>query len=234
MHPWASIRNGATMLWLMAACSASDTHPPELGPCDGSCGVPPVGAGGTSGTPGDAAAASSCSTTPNDAQCLQCLGAHCCSMLEACLGNADCQNLLSCEDARLSACEANFPGGVIILNNLTPCETSRCPVCSQSGTGDPCVHGETACNVGLSCAGLWCSKTCLRASDCLGLGAGGGNTQGQPNACVHSQSSGDICFPGCTTDSDCESFPGTFCLSFTSVDALPVAICASSRDAGTD
>ncbi len=238
-HPWPSIGYVATCLLLAAACSASDTHPPELGACDSNCSVAPVGAGGTSGGAGDAAVAANCSTTTNDSQCLQCLGSNCCTMLNACLGNPDCQNLLSCENACtdsacLSMCKADFPNGVLILDNLTPCETSRCPVCSQSGTGDPCVPGETTCNVGLSCVGLWCSKTCLHASDCVGLGASGGDSRGQTNSCVHSSSSGDICFPGCTTDADCEPFPGTFCLSFTSVDALPATICASSRDAGTD
>ncbi len=225
----------ATGLLIATACSASAPHPPELSECHDGCSTPIVGAGGTSG--GDDASAG-CATTANDSQCLQCLGAHCCGLLEACIDSVDCQNLSSCTSACttaacLSACDGSFPKGVTLLDALAPCETSECPVCSEAGVGDPCSAQEDACTTGLSCAGLWCTKTCLHASDCSGLGAAGGNAFGQVNACMHSATSGAICFPGCTSDSDCSAFPGTYCLSTTSADGLSVTVCANSPDAGT-
>lgn len=188
----------------------------------------------------------SCSTSTDDGQCIQCLGAHCCTALEACapsnsatLAATDCQNLSSCENACtnsscLSSCENSFPAGVAPLIALSSCETSDCPVCSELGVGDPCVAQGTACLAGLSCSALWCTKACLHASDCEGLGAAGGNALGFANACIRTTSNGNQCSPGCAADSNCESFPGTYCLATTSVDGLSVSVCVSPPDAGGD
>jgi hypothetical protein len=159
--------------------------------------------------------------------------------LEACPVGSNCQNLSSCENACTTsacvpACQNSFLAGVAPLNALSSCEISDCPVCSELGVGDPCMVQGTQCLAELFCGALWCTKTCLQASDCLGLGAGGGNALGLANECIRSASNGNLCSPGCATDSDCQSFPGTYCLATTSVDGLSVAVCANSPDAGTD
>jgi hypothetical protein len=232
----------AALAWLavLASCSASDPHPADLGGCMASSSGPACSGGvvgGSSGSPD--AGVGACSTSAADSQCTQCAGASCCSQLQACTADTDCENLLSCEQgcggtsACVSGCQQESPNGVTLLANLTTCLDAHCPVCNQLGTGDSCISG-VACNAGLSCNGLWCTKPCARASDCLGLGGEGGNALGFPNECVLTATNGDACVPGCASDGDCESFPGTFCFAQQSVDGLSVSVCSSIPDAGRD
>jgi hypothetical protein len=233
----------APLAWLIfSACAETPSNPPYLGPCESdgaSCGAGVVGGG--AGTPEDSgASSSSCPINAADAQCAQCAEASCCASLDACTASTDCQNLLRCEQscagaaACASDCEGQAPNGVALLNELTSCLDVKCPVCSESGIGDPCVAQGNACNPGLSCGGLWCTKACVRSTDCAGLGAGGGNELGFPNACVATASAGGQCRPGCQTDSDCALFQGSFCLATTSSEGVSVQTCASPLDAGAD
>jgi hypothetical protein len=230
------------LAWLavFASCSASDPRPPDLGDCKSSGPACSGGVVGGSGSTGDSGVGvGACATTAADSQCTQCGGASCCAQDQACSADTDCVNLLSCEQgcggtsACISGCQQQSPNGVTLLANLTTCLDADCPVCSQLGTGDSCISG-VACNAGLSCNGLWCTKPCARASDCLGLGGEGGNVLGFPNECILTASAGDSCVPGCASDADCESFPGTFCFAQQSVDGLSVSVCSSIPDAGRE
>jgi hypothetical protein len=223
----------------VVACSSSNSHPPALDDCisDAAPCSPPVVVGGSVSENDDGS--SGCMVNPMDSLCAQCANASCCAQLGACYASADCQNLMNCElncgnNACTNGCQQQFPHSVTSLDALTLCVTIKCSVCNQSGVGDPCVAQAGACNPGLSCGGLWCTRTCAGASDCTGLGPNGGNELGRENECVRSAANGDMCFAGCMTDSDCAAFPGTYCLSTTSADGLSIMICASSPDGGMD
>jgi hypothetical protein len=231
------------LAWLVVgACSASPDRPPELGKCefeDASCPATTAGGGAQGGEEGDANTA--CSVNPADSQCAQCQEASCCPSLNACSESMDCQNLVDCEEACTGAgncipgyCESKSPNGVSPLATLTACIQANCAVCSQLGVGDPCNPFAPACNPGLVCNGLWCTKACVRSTDCGGLGAGGGNQLGLPNACIVTSTAGEECQPGCTQDADCSTFPGAFCFATTSSDGLSVRVCVSPPDAGAD
>ncbi len=229
--------------WLVvAACSVSPARPPELGRCefgDASCPVSVV-SGGTQGGEEAGASPSACQVNAGDSQCTQCADSKCCPSFQACGESADCQNLLSCEQACTGAlscagdCESQSPKGVTLLETLTTCIQAKCPVCGQLGIGDPCSPFGVSCNPGLVCSGLWCTKACARSTDCAGLGAGGGNALGFPNACIVTSAAGEECEPGCTQDSDCSAFPGSFCFATTSSEGASVRVCVPPPDAGSE
>ncbi|HTB73298.1 MAG TPA: hypothetical protein VK762_08630 [Polyangiaceae bacterium] len=235
----------AALTWVvLAACTVTPSTPPDLGSCDADggapCGAGAVGGGGTSGGGDGGTSSSTCSVSAGDSQCDQCASSSCCPSFAACTQSADCENLLRCEQSCAGAagcttnCQSQSPNGVGLLNTLTACIDVRCPVCSQFGVGDPCVAQASTCNPGLSCSGLWCTKACTRSTDCEGLGAGGGNALGLPNACMLTTAAGRQCVPGCQTDADCTSFPGSFCFATTSADGLSVQVCTPPPDAGAD
>jgi hypothetical protein len=182
-----------------------------------------------------AAGSSVCTSQSTDALCLQCASARCCGPLDACGANTTCQNLAMCETSPTcigsatctSQCEHDYAGAVTQYGELTSCLALDCPVCSELGAGDPCAPQGISCNQGLTCTGLWCTKLCSDAADCVGLGADGANTLGLLNACIGS-TNGNLCAPGCATDADCAAFPSTYCVATTSVDRLAVRICATS------
>ncbi len=231
------------LAWVVfSACSASPAHPPELGVCEvNDAGCPAATVSGASGGAEDGGSSSSaCSVAAGDAQCTQCADANCCTTFGACMENTDCWNLLNCEQSCSGAagcvgsCVAQSADGVTLLDQFTSCLETRCPVCSQLGTGDPCSSAGVACNPGLSCSGLWCTKACVHSTDCVGLGAGGGNALGLQNACIATPTAGEECFPGCASDSDCSAIPGAFCFATTSSDGLSVRVCTAPLDAGAD
>ncbi|MGA3120339.1 MAG: hypothetical protein ABSF69_06160 [Polyangiaceae bacterium] len=227
----------ATMSMALASgCSSTQTNLPLIGNCDAHCSLP-IASVGISPVQSSEAGSGVCPVDTTDSLCLQCLSADCCRTLNACESTAECQNLVNCEGACTNTactagCEQAFPNGAIALDALNTCETAECPVCSQLGVGDSCDDSGSTCNAGLSCTGLWCTEPCSLMSDCVGLGAAGGNVLGQPNACIPGVSGSDTCVPGCTTDSDCQSFPATYCLSTTSVAGSSVMVCTSPPDAG--
>ncbi len=205
----------ACLLGMLAGCSSGTSHPPGLGDCvataEGACATPITG-GGSASSDNDAAT-TNCAVDPNGSQCDQCANAGCCTPLAACVASANCLNLLSCENscnssACITACSAQFPGGAGALAALASCEVDKCVVCSELGVGDPCSPQDNACVAGLLCLAGWCTKACSTDADCVGLGAGGGNGIGQPNACIQTTTSGRICYPGCGSDTDCAAFSG--------------------------
>ncbi len=127
----------------------------------------------------------------------------------------------------MSQCEQQYGSGVFLYGNLTSCLTLNCAVCTELGAGDPCAPHGPACNTGLTCSGLWCTRACGGSSDCAGLGPGGGNALGPANACIRS-AAGGTCAPGCATDADCVAFPGTYCFATIASDGLSVQVCVSS------
>jgi hypothetical protein len=223
----------------VAACSPSQDHPPDLGDCtstDGSaCANPVTG----TGSGGSEAGTSACAVDAGGGQCAQCLSASCCTPIAACEANTSCANLVSCEDgcnsaaACVSACQTQYPAGISPLQAITDCETLRCPICAQSGVGDPCSPGYGPCVAGLTCNGLWCTRACARSSDCAGIGNGGASVLGFPNVCT-STASGDGCVPECSSTVDCADFPATFCKATTTLEGSAVSVCAALPDASTD
>jgi len=225
----------------IVACSSNDARPPPSGDCvvvDGSTCTTSVIGGGSSGGEGGADGGG-CSVTAGDSQCGQCATTSCCSELEGCHSSADCTNLLSCENtcsggsACLMACEHQFPAGVSSLQLVSSCLARDCPICAESGVGDPCGPQFNPCETGLTCNGLWCTRSCVRAADCAGIGGGGTNTLGFANACM-ATSHGDLCTPGCAGAAGaCVDFPGTYCFATTAADGSNVSVCAALPDAST-
>jgi hypothetical protein len=107
-----------------------------------------------------------------------------------------------------------------------------CTVCGESGIGDPCAGSNTGCAPGLNCIDGWCSIACTATTSCAGFGPNGGNALGLTNACITIPTVGDVCTPGCSTDSDCANFSGAFCLATTAVGGAAVQICSRPADAG--
>jgi len=175
---------------------------------------------------------------PSTSQCQQCTVSHCCGDLETCEQSTTCENLLGCvahcsTQSCVTGCEQTYLSVSAIYMRLTACMALHCAVCSEEGVGDPCSAAPTACVSGTSCSGLWCTRTCTKASDCAGIGPGGGNFTGNPSACRH-YGAYNYCYPGCSGDGDCSTFPGTYCITTTDLTGASVQVCASSPDAGTD
>jgi hypothetical protein len=222
------------VLAAIVACSTS-SQPPAEGDCvatdAGRC--TPIVVGGSSSSGGDGSA--SCSVSAGDSQCDVCATDSCCTELEQCSALAACQNLLDCEDdcsgsaSCITACENQFPTGVSTLQVLSSCVTARCTVCAESGTGDPCGAAYPPCGSGLTCNGLWCTKACVHSTDCAGLGAGGDSSLGTANVCLVT-TGGDQCVPSCASGA-CTDFPGTYCLTTTSVENAAVSVCSPLPEA---
>ncbi len=53
--------------------------------------------------------------------------------------------------------------------------------------------------------GGWCATTCTSSTSATC----GSNSSGEPNYCVENAANAFICFPGCTTDNDCDSLQRT-------------------------
>jgi hypothetical protein len=76
--------------------------------------------------------------------------------------------------------------------------------CFDGVIGDPCLS-DTDCKDGVCNAAGWCAKACNHDFDC------GKNSLKQQNHCMETQAGGGVCFPWCTTNAQCASFPGTVC-----------------------
>ncbi len=229
---------------VVGACSSATSLPPAIPDCVASdsavCSVPGVTVGSAAGEGGAGGTTGACGVNSADSQCTQCANASCCASLTTCFASSDCQNLLSCQEscgglaACASACLREFPSAGAVFDELQSCLATKCPVCSEAGIGDPCIPGETACIAGLTCVDSWCTRACTSDANCTGLGPEGGNAAGSQNACIVSRSNGDICFPGCVSNTDCSSFPGTYCFATTSAGAASVLVCTNLPDASTD
>jgi hypothetical protein len=224
------------------ACSKGPSLPAELGNCvpgdEAGCTVAPGGGGGGSSGGADSGSdGGACSADPSTSQCDRCAATRCCSTFDACASATACQELATCvfncpTSGCVASCKQQFPGGVVAYQALSSCVSLQCPVCAESGVGDPCFGGQ--CVPGLSCGGLWCTKPCVSSSDCAGIGPNGGNVaSGEPNVCVPT-SNGNQCAPGCSTNVQCVDFPGTYCHSTLSTDGGTVQVCAGFADASSD
>jgi hypothetical protein len=238
-----SVALAAATLMALGGCSA-EANPPQLSDCtavgDASCSDPhvvggAVGGENDSGLDDTGSVAAGCNAGPFASQCDVCANANCCMQLSTCAAPTVCSYLLSCVDGCVdstcvSACEAHYPTGVTMFNDLDACENLKCPICNESGIGDPCAPGNPACVAGLTCNGLWCTRSCNVATNCAGVGPAGGNFIGEPGVCVATIGA-PSCAPGCTTTNDCVNFPSTNCLSTMSVDGTTTLVC-SIVDAG--
>jgi hypothetical protein len=74
-----------------------------------------------------------------------------------------------------------------------------------SAIGDPCAN-NSACGSDVCDVGGWCTGSCTSDATC------GTNSAGEPGRCVDNGAE-YICFPGCTTNTDCAAYPGTTCQS---------------------
>jgi hypothetical protein len=234
---------GLTGAFLVLVACSSAALPPSLPDCVATdaavCSVSTVTAGGP---PGEGGTEGTCAVNSGDSQCTQCANANCCTFLTTCFESSDpdCKNLFSCEEiceglaSCASDCLHQYPTAETTFDELESCVAAKCPVCNEAGVGDPCIPGETACIAGLTCVDSWCTKACTDEANCVGLGPEGGNAVGAQNACIATGSSGIICFPGCVTNADCSSFPGTYCFMTTSADGASVLVCTNLPDAGTD
>jgi hypothetical protein len=238
MRPGVLLAGSAAMLTAVVACSTT-AHPPPAEECIPSAEVPcttRIIGGGSSG--GGDGSAGSCTVNAGDSQCDQCAETSCCAELQKCAGLEACANLESCEDdcndvgACLSACQQQYPTGVSTLRDLDACVTDKCVVCDESGVGDPCGSIYAPCEVGLGCNGSWCTKGCVRSTDCAGLGAGGTSSLGVPNVCMTTPN-GDVCTPSCGAGGICSDFASTFCLATTAADGTAVSVCSFLPEAST-
>ena len=230
---------GVAIAAAAVACTSMQLPPPIPDcPPDSGCSEPITGAGGGGGDGGTEAAAS-CGGTVADSQCDQCAFGNCCTQISDCLGTTDCSNLFSCiEECSgsppcVSGCEGKaLSSSVAAYDAINTCIDAKCPVCAESGIGDPCSGSYPPCTSNLTCNGLWCTEPCAPTTVCSGLGPNGGNVGGTPNVCVFAQGAGDTCAPECATDNDCAVFPGTYCMSTTAVDGSAVQVCTVLPDGG--
>jgi hypothetical protein len=234
---------GLVILVIFPACSSSSSRPPLLPDCqanDAGCSTQ-IGVGGGD----DSGSAASCDQMDlsGSSQCTQCAGLQCCSQLTTCLGgeDPDCASLYNCEEAcgGLASCVASncgkYTSALATFNELETCLLGKCAACSESGIGDPCAGSANGCAAGLTCLYGWCTEDCTASSTCAGLGPNGTNALGLANACLTIVGTGDVCVPGCatdSTDSDCASFAGTLCLPTTAVGGATVQVCSRIADAG--
>lgn len=221
---------------VLLGCAPVESLPPSLS-CDAGCG--PLAPTGAIVSAGDAGAGV-CAPASGDSTCVQCAKASCCGEFTICAASTDCTSLSACEancndSACVSGCEQDFPSGVAPLQQLDSCLGTECRSCTELGVGDSCAASRGTCETGLTCNGLWCSKSCTTSTNCAGLGPSGGNSLGEQSACVGTATNGNVCFPGCAlSTSDCTPFPGTSCFSTMSVDGVTVAVCESVLDASAD
>lgn len=236
------------MLVFLEGCS-SESFPPEIGGCvptDAAGCISAVGGGvstggGVGGGDGSVEEMESgvgvCNAGSSASRCDVCAYASCCAQLMTCEDSGQCHGLLNCvmgcaSSACIDGCNQAYPESVTSsLDTFESCVTLKCPICSESGVGDPCGPGGNACVAGLACNGLWCTKGCVQTSDCIGIGPNGGNFTGYPSACIAS-TQGDLCTPGCGTTADCSDLPNSLCLSTMSLDRLAVSICSTVPDGG--
>jgi hypothetical protein len=64
------------------------------------------------------------------------------------------------------------------------------------------------------------------------MSLGGKNLFGQSNYCLLNANNSNTCFPGCSTNADCQAFAGTDCETANTVENTSVTICTLPADAG--
>ena len=180
-------------------------------------------------------APSACADLVGESTCATCVANSCCDSYNACENDNACVALLDCATGD-SSCINDNQSGQAHANALNDCLTNQCPICSEAGIGDPCGTGGVTCATGLTCTGLWCTKSCAGDSDCAGIYMNGENASGGENRCAINGENAAVCFPGCATTADCGSNTGTTCLEYTASVTGTTDVCAtsSSTDGGFD
>jgi hypothetical protein len=188
-----------------------------------------VGEGGAPHPDGGRVDADVCSNAMNPTPCTTCLSTKCCNVFSACQASAACVALSDCATGDTS-CEKDNTGGADDLKVLTACAERDCVICSESGIGDPCGSSGATCGPGLTCTGLWCTKSCAGDPDCAGAFQSGENGSGGQNRCALNAENAAVCFPGCATVSDCSAFPGTSCAEATAPDGDATNVCSATDE----
>jgi hypothetical protein len=235
---------GALAAVLLAfACSSSSSRPPAES-CQGNCGGGGGGGGGGAGSSsggfdsgGGEDVSFNCGVPSNASQCTLCLATRCCTQLNGCTSDINCNNLGVCVtrcgggSTCINTCEQAYPTGTSLYEALSSC-SQACAACTESGSGDPCGGlSSYPCAANLSCNSLWCTRACTQDSDCTGLGENGGNYLGNPNVCIRTGGGLLACAPSCTSPGDCTAFSGTICAVATDASGSMVSSCGSVTDA---
>jgi hypothetical protein len=180
-----------------------------------------------------ASSSPTCSPPSGASACHQCTASSCCAPSTACDADAECTALVACE-ARCTAstcitdCETTHAGGVSLFRAYFDCLSGSCPICAQSGVGDPCTTDASNCAPGLTCNGLYCTRGCVGDSDCAGAFDDGLNGSGGANVCAINGQKAAVCFPGCSSSKDCATYDGTTCVSDTASVSGSVQVCATT------
>jgi hypothetical protein len=211
----------------------------ELVVSDGSYKV--SSASGSSASSGSKSPSSGSTGGPG-AGCTTCEQAFCSAPWSACQANPACVSFAQCEASCTTQscnCEQSFPNGASLWLALNTCATtncgpSTCGPCPTMGVGDPCTS-DFDCTGAATCS-AWCTQECTTSSDCSGLDVSGENLFGQNVYCILNGDNVDSCFPGCSTNADCQGFAGTDCESANAVDnpSANISICTLPADAGTN
>jgi hypothetical protein len=190
----------------------------------------------SSGTVSSGSASSGAALGPSP-ECISCEQGSCSGQWTACQANPACVSFEECEancGTQACTCEHDFPNGAALWLALNTCATSNCVPCPFMGVGDPCMQDGDCTDI--STCSLWCTEECMVSSDCAGLDFNGENLFGQNTYCILNGDNVDSCFPGCTTNADCQAFPGTDCETANAVDnpTANISICTLPADAGTN
>jgi len=146
-----------------------------------------------------------CSTTCSSSADTSC-GSNTAGVANQCVENGN--KTFSCFPGCSSGNDCAPYAGAFCL----PIAGGAAAVCAVSGgqVGDPCSTDSDCTQAGATCAGSWCSQPCSSPTDATC----GTNSEGNTNYCVQDSTTQKyLCFPGCTTDTDCTPYQGATCFS---------------------
>jgi hypothetical protein len=145
----------------------------------------------------------------------------------ACLPDADgldvcfptCSTQAQCQ--ALSPTATCDPGATVENTTLGVCFLGS----GDGKIGDKCASNAD-CTSG-ECAGSWCTEVCTSSAGC------GSNTARTPNECVLSADGLDLCFPGCSTQAQCQALSLTAtCVPGTTVENTTMGLCVVGTGTG--
>ncbi len=156
----------------------------------------------------------------------------------ACQASAACVSFRQCEAScgnQQCKCEQTYPTGAALWAALDVCGADVCDPCAFEGIGDPCGQDFDCDGTFTSCS-EWCTQECSTGADCMGREFGDQNAFGFSNYCLLNGDNVDSCFPGCSTNADCQAFPGTDCEVANPIDTptVNVTVCTAPGDAGAN
>jgi hypothetical protein len=221
-------------------CESGVCVAPSSGPGTGSSkgtGASATGgsssANGGSSNGGSGGSAATCSLTFSGASCESCFAANCVDPCASCEGDSACGAALSCiTGCSSSSCADDCLSGLptesqglfsALLGDPNGCLYSSCrsECTTASPNGDPCVVDDD-CQSG-TCAG-WCTiDGCASNVQC------GIDTAGELVWCSAATGGSYQCFPGCSSDADCEAYScgssAPTCVNGTSINGSSDTIC---------